>query len=120
MYGFQIKNGKAIKPIEIKEFDGFLKLENPKRKNTPRRNYVRRLITNVSSILFFVLLSYIMTLVLQFMLVRPQRSAAIGYDMFFAYLSVFVCAVLSCIRYVEDIVRATVEYKEKRQAKEGV
>jgi len=43
MYGFQIKNGKAIKPIEIKEFDGFLKLENPKRKNTPRRNYVRRL-----------------------------------------------------------------------------
>ncbi len=85
-----------------------------------RGNYVFRLITNVSSILFFVLLSYIMTLVLQFMLVRPQRSAAIGYDMFFAYLSVFVCAVLSCIRYVEDIVRATVEYKEKRQAKEGV
>lgn len=81
-----------------------------------RGNYIFRLITNVSSILFFVALSYIMTFVLQFMLARPQRSAAIGYDMFFAYLSVFVCAVFSCIRYIEDIVRATVEYKEKKRA----
>ncbi len=83
-----------------------------------RGEYVFRLITNVGSIVFFVILSRIMITVLQFMLTRPQRSAALGYDMFFAYLSVFVCAIFSCIRYVEDIVRATTEYREKRRAGE--
>jgi TRAP-type C4-dicarboxylate transport system permease small subunit len=76
-----------------------------------RGNYIFRLINSVSSIVLWTIVSYFIFLVVQRYLGRPQLSATLKLNMAYMYAAPLVCGIVSIIRYLQDIVRATWEYK---------
>lgn len=72
--------------------------------------YIFRMITDISSVVFFIILAVIMVQVLEFLSIRTQVSASLHFNMIFAYAAPFVCSGVSILRYIEDIIKETKYY----------
>ncbi|MGN1413125.1 MAG: TRAP transporter small permease [Anaerovoracaceae bacterium] len=78
-----------------------------------------KLFTDVVSIVFWIIITYVMFLVMEKFSLLPQYSPAVHINMLFVYLAPLVCGIFSIIRYVQNIIRVLIEYKELKPSKGG-
>jgi TRAP-type C4-dicarboxylate transport system permease small subunit len=76
--------------------------------------FIFELLSNIATILFFIVLAMIMVNVLQFFTLRVQTSAALKLNMIYVYSAPFVCSLLSTLRYIENIARLTLGFKASK------
>lgn len=80
-------------------------------------HYVFELIGHISTIVFWVIMSYFMWNVVYRYIGRPQYSAALKINMAFMYAAPLVCGVLSLVRSLQNIARCTSEYHALKNEK---
>ena len=83
-----------------------------------RGNYVFHLIDHISSIIFWVIMSYFMWSVVYRYIGKPQFSPALKINMAIMYAAPLVCGILTVVRSLQNIVRETREYRTDIMAKE--
>lgn len=101
-------------------FDKHLKVDILAIFMNEKGKYILNMISGIITIVFFCILTYIMVVVLKAFTVRPQTSPIMKFDMIYAYSAPFVCAVISSIRYLENLVRYTKDYMDFRKSSKEV
>ena len=85
-----------------------------------RGNFIFSIIGSVSSILFWVILSYYLFQVVNRYLGMPQLSASLKINMAYMYAAPLICGILSLVHYIQEIIFDIQKYRTGSTGEKGV